>query len=316
MTIAAPHPGIGQHGLINRTASMASAPTPATHATPATPAGTDGPVAALDSQSARHLVPTGAGHVAWRRFGHGAPLVLLHGGHGSWRHWLRNIEALAPTRTLWVPDLPGYGESAPPAEPTLPSLVAALDDSLAQLIGPETPIDLAGFSFGGLVAAHFAEHRRHVSRLALIGPAGHGGTRRPRGELQSWRDAHRQGDQAALRAIMRHNLLQHMLHDEAAVDETALRVHIDSCLAARFHSRPISRAGGLLPVLDRFTGPTLLLWGEHDVTVTPAELLPHLLSGHPHRQGRILPGAGHWALYEAAGAVNAVLQDFLGRPAA
>jgi pimeloyl-ACP methyl ester carboxylesterase len=294
--------------MINRIASMASAPTPAI------PAGTDDPVAAIDSQSERHLVPAGAGHVAWRRFGHGAPLVLLHGGHGSWRHWLRNIEALAPKRTLWVPDLPGYGESAPPAEPTLPSLVATLHDSLAELIGPETPIDLAGFSFGGLVAAHFAVHRGLMSRLALIGPAGHGGTRRPRGELQSWREAHRQGDHAALRAIMRHNLLQHMLHDEAAVDETALRIHTDSCLAARFHSRSISRAGGLLPVLDRFTGPTLLLWGEHDVTATPEELLPRLLSGHPHRQGRTLPGAGHWAPYEAAGAVNAVLQDFMARP--
>jgi pimeloyl-ACP methyl ester carboxylesterase len=310
MTIAAPHPGIDQHGMINRTASMASA------TSAATPAGTDDPVAALDSQSERHLVPTGAGHVAWRRFGHGAPLVLLHGGHGSWRHWLRNIEALAPTRTLCVPDLPGYGESAPPAEPTLACLVATLQETLAELIDPAAPIDLAGFSFGGLVAAHFAVHRRHVSRLALIGSAGHGGTRRPRRELQSWREAHRQGDHLALRAIMRHNLLQHMLHDEAAVDETALRIHIDSCLAARFHSRPISRAGGLLPVLDRFTWPTLLIWGEHDVTATPAELLPRLLSGHPHRQGRILPGAGHWAPYEAAGAVNAVLQDFLGRPAA
>lgn len=28
--------------------------------------------------------PFAGGHVTWRRFGEGPPLVLLHGGHGSW----------------------------------------------------------------------------------------------------------------------------------------------------------------------------------------------------------------------------------------
>jgi pimeloyl-ACP methyl ester carboxylesterase len=44
--------------------------------------------------------------------GAGRPLVLVHGGHGSWLHWVRNIEALSAKRTLWIPDLPGYGDSS------------------------------------------------------------------------------------------------------------------------------------------------------------------------------------------------------------
>ena len=186
-----------------------------------------------------------AGDLAWHRFGDGPPLLMLHGGHGSWQHWLRNIETLGRVRTLWIPDMPGYGGSARPPERTLDSLVNSLLNGLARHIPAHEPIDLLGFSFGGLVAAHLADLRGHVQRLALIGPAGHGTERRPRGELTSWREADRQGDEAAVRAIMRHNLLMHMLHDEAAVDETALRVHTDACRACRFHSRPISRAGGL-----------------------------------------------------------------------
>ncbi len=53
----------------------------------------------------------------WRRWGEGPPLVLLHGGAGSWTHWIRNIDALAADRTLWIPDLPGLGDSPLPPEP-------------------------------------------------------------------------------------------------------------------------------------------------------------------------------------------------------
>ena len=66
----------------------------------------------LDREVERHDVPVTGGHVTWRRFGNagGTPLVLLHGGHGRWGHWARNIRPLTARYTLWVPDLPGYGE--------------------------------------------------------------------------------------------------------------------------------------------------------------------------------------------------------------
>lgn len=273
---------------------------------------TEDPIPRIASQARRYDVPVRAGHVVWRRFGDGPPLVLIHGGHGSWRHWLRNIEPMAQAHTLWIPDMPGYGDSAPPPQPTLSSLVNTLMDSLARLVGLDSAIDVAGFSFGGLVASHLAVQRGHVRRLALLGSAGHGTVRRPRGELLSWREAHRRGDLEAQRSVMRHNLLLHMLHDELAADETALRIHAESCLATRFHSRSISRAAGLQVVLDRYQGPTLMQWGEHDVTATPGVLLPQLLAGRANRCGDIVSGAGHWVQYEAAERVNTRLRDFLG----
>jgi pimeloyl-ACP methyl ester carboxylesterase len=39
------------------------------------------------------------------------PTLLLHGGTGSWTHWVRNIEPLARQFSVVVPDLPGMGES-------------------------------------------------------------------------------------------------------------------------------------------------------------------------------------------------------------
>jgi pimeloyl-ACP methyl ester carboxylesterase len=74
-------------------------------------------IAALDRTSVHRTTPIGANDVVWRVWGQGPPLVLLHGGTGSWMHWVRNIEALAHDFTLLVPDLPGSGESAIPRPP-------------------------------------------------------------------------------------------------------------------------------------------------------------------------------------------------------
>ena len=107
-------------------------------------------IARLAAQGTFRRVDFDGGSVAWRRFGTGPPFVLLHGGHGSWLHWGRNNETLASRFTVWVPDLPGYGDSDVPKAPTLAALVEATVSTLDAVVGAGTPIDLAGFSFGGL----------------------------------------------------------------------------------------------------------------------------------------------------------------------
>ena len=52
-------------------------------------------VAALDRASTRRTTSSDAGTLVWRIWGSGPPLVLLHGGTGSWMHWVRNIEDLS-----------------------------------------------------------------------------------------------------------------------------------------------------------------------------------------------------------------------------
>src|SRR3546814_2920540 len=69
----------------------------------------------IESLARRRTTPCGSGHMVWRLWGDGPPLVLLHGGHGSWTHWLRNIPVLAEHFTTIVPDLPGYGDSDLPS---------------------------------------------------------------------------------------------------------------------------------------------------------------------------------------------------------
>lgn len=266
----------------------------------------------LEASAQRDQVPFDGGHVTWRRFGAGPALVLLHGGHGSWLHWARNISAWSARHTVWVPDLPGFGESNPPSAPSLEGLVEATVVTLDALIGEGKPVILVGFSFGGLVAAAVAARRGAVSMLALLGPAGHGGVRRPRGELRSWREAAEGRDDAALNDVMRHNLAMHMLHDPA--DALAVYIHSQSCLATRFHSKAISRSGGLTGWLAQYAGPLLLVWGEHDVTAEPAQAGRAVVEACAPQQScrmQIIAGAGHWVQYERAETVNSLLLEWL-----
>ena len=274
---------------------------------------TDTLITQLEAQATLHRVEVQGRVVCWRRFGEGSPLVLLHGGHGSWLHWVRNIQALAAHFTVWVPDLPGYGDSddlGPSRSGDMDELVHATLNSLATLVGAECWIDLVGFSFGGLVAAQMAARRPRIRHLVLLGAAGHGGLRRPRGELMNW---HRAKTQEAINACMHHNLHMHMLFDAAQIDALALAVHIASCTHARFRSRPISQAGGLRAALAQTSAQVLLVWGEHDVTAEPAVLVNSLTENQPQRQALIVSGVGHWVQYESAATINQLLLETLSR---
>ncbi len=238
--------------------------------------------------------------------------MLLHGGHGSHAHWVRNVDALAKHDRVLVPDLPGYGASSTPPEPTMASLVATMRMALDERIGAQTSVRLVGFSFGGLVAAKMAAQRPNVTHLALLGAAGHGTTRRPKGKLLNWKDAQEANDDVALRSVMRHNLLLHMLAHDAAINDEALDIHTNACLQTRFHSKKISHAGGLIDALAmaRQANPDMALsaaWGEHDVTCTPASVLELLESHGALSQSQIVQGAGHWVQYEAADLMNSFL---------
>ena len=56
------------------------------------------------------------------RWGSGSNcFVLLHGGYGSWAHWIKVIPQLESHATVIAPDMPGFGLSDTPLNRTRPS---------------------------------------------------------------------------------------------------------------------------------------------------------------------------------------------------
>jgi 2-hydroxy-6-oxonona-2,4-dienedioate hydrolase len=272
-------------------------------------------IARLDALATHHryrLASSGA-HVMWRIFGdiNARPLVLVHGGHGNWMHWVRNIEPLCALRAVWVPDLPGYGDSdALPDGARFEDLMAATLESLDGLVGASTEIDLTGFSFGGVVASTLA-CRRPVGQLALVGSAGHGGKRRLQRELLNWKKAASEDER---RAMFDANLKSFMLYDPAAADSLALTVYEEACLKTRFRSKDVSLMDNLAALLKEAHVDTLLLWGTRDVTAADPQLFAERLhaEGVRHTFGSV-ENAGHWAQFEAADEVNRRLIEFFSK---
>ncbi|MDP3614137.1 MAG: alpha/beta hydrolase, partial [Rubrivivax sp.] len=100
---------------------------------------------------------TVAGVVA-REVGKGPTLILLHGGTGSWTHWVSNIRVLSQHFRLVLPDLPGMGESLDvPDDSDLDGygefLLAAV---VGGLVPADAPFLVAGFSYGGVMTAWLA----------------------------------------------------------------------------------------------------------------------------------------------------------------
>ena len=100
------------------------------------------------------------------------PLLLLHGGSGSWNHWVRNLAALARCgRRVLVPDMPGFGDSdAPPDGSDADALPRWLELGVRHLLGART-IDVAGFSFGAWIATKYCFSPRAPKAPGRIWPA-------------------------------------------------------------------------------------------------------------------------------------------------
>jgi pimeloyl-ACP methyl ester carboxylesterase len=267
-------------------------------------------IAALDARAEHVKVPYAEGRTMhWRLFGRGEPLALVHGGHGSWLHWVRNIERLAESHRLLVPDLPGFGDSDDaPAGATLETLADAFAATLAQVASDRAPVDVAAFSLGAVVSAHAAVRGGVARRLALVGSPGTESPRRPRAEMIRWRHA----DEAAQNAAMRHNLLAHMLHTEEALDALGFESYVTAVKATRFRSHGTGSRSSLPKILASYRRPVLFLYGEHDVTGTPNEAQERLADPALQREFRVIADGGHWIQYERAEAVNAELARWFG----
>lgn len=267
----------------------------------------------LAAQATRYTTPCGAGEMVWRRWGKSQggkrPLVLLHGGSGSWTHWVRNIDVLVVAGyELWVPDLPGFGDSAlPPHGSDADAVIEPLQLGLQQLLGGQA-CDVVGFSFGGMAAGMWAAaHPELIARLVLVGAPAMGVTPERQFELKAWRHLPSTEQQ---NEIHRYNLATLMLHDPAQIDGLALQTHLANMVNDRMPRRRLSHTSILARSLAQVACPVHAIYGRYDAVYKSwiAQLASAYEVASPSFQGiTLIDNAGHWVQFEQADAFHAAL---------
>lgn len=255
----------------------------------------------------------GDGSMVWHIWGTGEPLVLLHGGHGAWNHWCRNVEPLAAAGfRVIVADMPGLGASDDLGPPyTADGIGEVVHYGVTRLVEPDELVHVAGFSFGSVIGAVLAEKLDvHLGSFNIVGGAGFGP--RERGPDQMIK-IHPGLDADEQRAAARNNMEWLMLADPDNVGELATHVQLVNSARARTLSRPISMTLRLLEALPEMLGRVNAIWGSLDRTAmgTLDERIDMLRDERPEAKVEIVEGAGHWTQYEAADRYNELLVEMI-----
>jgi pimeloyl-ACP methyl ester carboxylesterase len=238
--------------------------------------------------------------------GAGPPVLVLHGWGASIEAAYPIVTGLAPVTSVYVPDLPGHGQSELPPAPwgvaEYQAFVAAFMDAL----GIERAA-IVGHSNGGRIAIRMAATEpARAARLVLVDSAGI----RPKRTLRYYR---RVGMAKVGKYAARY----------LGAPGERLRARI----VGRVASADYAAAGEMRPTLVRLVNsdlrkylpqirvPTLLVWGAND-TDTPladAHTMEKLI---PDAGLVVLEDAGHYSYLDQPARFARIVSHFLAPPGA
>ena len=252
-----------------------------------------------------------SGGLACRVEGSGPPLALLHGGAGSWTHWIRNIPALSAHYTVHALDLPGCGDS-PDVPPDIdPQRYVDRVCEAVREIAAGGRLRLGGFSFGGVNATMVAARMpQTIEKLALVAPGGLGRVNSAGSRLRRMPPDSASDD--SKREVLRHNLLLMMLAHAESADDATVDIQRDNVARTRYDSRVFTGSHLTKESLWQVRAPTLAIFGALDNLSYPsvyARVIP-CRSIKPDMRIELIADTGHWVQYEAAERVNRLLLDF------
>lgn len=225
--------------------------------------------------------------------GAGDPVVLLHGGLTDSRCFTGNLDGLADTFRLYLPDRRGHGHTPDAPGPITIELMA--QDTIAFLertVGG--PARLVGYSAGGTIALWVAMHRPDlVERLVLI-------------------SAVYDVDGLVFKPQAGGEMPAAMVDDYAEVSPDG-RDHFPVVIGK------IAEAAATEPSPDpadlrAVTARTLVLAGDDDLVTLDHTV--RLFRALPTAELTVLPNASHLLLMEHAETVRAMIQKFLTTEAA
>lgn len=237
----------------------------------------------------------------------GETILLLHGVGGDLDVWSGWVAELGDRYRIVSIDLPGHGltRTPPGYEPSIPRFAGVVEE-FAGAVGLSR-FALAGNSMGGNVAWIYAlQHPERLDALVLVDAAG-------------WR-APRGGIKTALYGFVGDSPLADVIAtlDPKLMLEKRATVRSADLGRAPGHRRVLlslflergeeanATAGRLAPI----AAPTLILWGEKDDVIAPAEA-GKFAAAIKGTKTAMFPGAGHLPHKDAPRESAAAVAEFL-----
>jgi pimeloyl-ACP methyl ester carboxylesterase len=253
------------------------------------------------------LVEAAGLRIQLRRGGDGPPLLVLHGELGV-PGWLSAYAQLARHFTVYVPSLPGFGQSS------RPDWIASVRDLTAWVswfvrdLKLRQPLPVIGSSLGGWVAAEIAIVNPAIfSKLVLVAPAG---VAPDDGQiwdyfLHSTKEAFAQAfaDPARSPEYAR-------FYGEGWTPEDDRQAEWNREMAARLVWKPYMRSHTLPALLGGIATPTLVVWGRQDAII-PFNVCDRYVRAIPGATARVLDRCGHVPEMEQPDEFVQTVREFL-----
>ena len=246
--------------------------------------------------------------------GDGSPVVFLHGYPLSHAIWEPQLELSFPGRCVALLDLPGYGLAQDwPVPESLSGFADSVHRTLARRFS--VPIVLVGHSFGGYIALQLVrDHPEQFEALVLTNTRSEPDTAEAREKRLA--TARRLGNSTqsldvdqttrALLAPGTWNAGGPVVEKVRGIVRSVPSRTIISTLHA------IAGRPDLTPILSTIAVPTLVLWGEDDQLIPPAQshaMVARVRGG----SGLGIPGAGHLPSLETPESFARPLGSFVAR---
>ncbi len=234
--------------------------------------------------------------LACERFGHGHPVVILHGLFGSKRNWRSVAQRLGENYDVITVDLRNHGES--PHAPAMDYAAMAEDiASLLERLGLDD-VDLIGHSMGGKAAMTYAlSDGARIGRLIVVDIAPktyrneYGAILRGLAELDLATTARRAEADSALSSaipdpVIRQFILQNL---RLGGDNPGWRFNLDALV------NHIEALVGAIPLAANatFGRPAYLLRGARSDRVRDSDC-DAMAKLFPALRTVTIPAAGHW----------------------
>ena len=264
------------------------------------------------------LVEMDSSSILIRKVGNGPKnLILLHGfGPLSTLQWRDVVQVLHRDFTLYIPDLPYFGESTSKYEVFDPAYVARQTYAAIKKLVPERYY-VAGLSYGGLIAAKIAHHHeQEVEGLILIDA------------LSKYMDRSRTDSLVATVGFQNPESILIPEDGKALKALFEISYHKPKKYPAWVLNGPVKQLYanqkaekmGLMHFLDNnetaiksrsyeYAGPVQIIWGAEDRLI-PVEDAYALLEMYPNSSIEVLPEVGHVANMEAPEEVSQLIKEF------